>query len=142
MIGTAAVLGLGALASGASLGGNAISQYFSQKFNRQEADKQRAFAADQAQISRDWEERMSNTAHQREVQDLKAAGLNPALSSRYGGASTPTAGTPAGSSAASSAQNYAGVGNSFLGTLNSIVALENARIRSQDYHAYLAAKFG
>ena len=39
-----------------------------------------------------WQERMSNTAHQREIADLNAAGLNPILSPR-GGAST---GSPVG----------------------------------------------
>lgn len=64
--------------------------------NRDIARENNEFNAAQAQLNRDYQTQMSNTAHQREVADLRAAGLNPLLSANTGASS------PGGSSASSS----------------------------------------
>jgi len=56
---------------------------------REAVAEDRKWAEEQAQKLMDWQERLANTAYQRTVADLKAAGLNPALVYRLGGASTP-----------------------------------------------------
>ena len=70
---------------------------YNNEWNASQVDKMNAFNAEQAQSQMDFQERMSNTSHQREVKDLIAAGLNPVLSANNGASS------PAGSSASGGA---------------------------------------
>lgn len=96
----------------------------SQAFAREEM----RFNAEQSALSRTWQENMSNTAHQREVKDLIAAGLNPILSTGGQGASTPSGATAVGSKG-SVDESYGQALAGFLTSMvNSATQVETARL--------------
>ena len=85
-----------------------------------------AFNAREAQKNRDWQERMSNTAHQREVADLLAAGLNPVLSVTGGNGAS----TPAGSVATADSSGVSAMASILGSVLNSNAMLAAAALTS------------
>lgn len=74
-----------------------------QDWSANQAAIAREYNAAEAAKNRDWQEYMSNSAHQREIADLKAAGLNPVLSAMGGNGASVTSGATASASLPSGA---------------------------------------
>ncbi len=125
------------LISGAA---SAYGAYQQQGFDKHEGKKQRKwqtgeresaqdFSADQAVQQRAYGTEMSNTAVQRNISDMKAAGLNPILAAGQG-ASTPSSASPssaAGSYTRASGQN---IGRNAVDGMQAMTAMQNIRAQT------------
>jgi hypothetical protein len=106
------ISGLGALAGGAL---SAYGAHSANQMSREIAREQMGF-----------QERMSNTAFQRSMQDMRQAGLNPILAANLGGASSPS-GANAGSM-----QNVLGAGVSSAMQMRAMMAdLRNTQSQTE-----------
>lgn len=96
-------------------------------FQRESNQRAMDFNAQQAALNRDWQKMMSDTAHQREVRDMIAAGINPVLSVNGGNGAAVTSGATASgvSSSGSKGDTDMSLNGALVSLLNNVLQQKN-----------------
>lgn len=112
-----------------------------QQWSAQQSQIANDFNAAEAAKNRNWQEYMSNTAHQREVADLKAAGLNPVLSAmggngaNVGSGATASANLPSGATGQSDMSGNSAIVSILGSMLSAQTQLTNAAVSARTQEA-------
>lgn len=114
------------------------------KWNAAQTEKANQFNAAEAQKNRDWQEKMSNTALQRKMQDAENAGLNPIFALNAQGAST-TSGSSATADSSKPATDIINAMTSYTNAqeqnrMQREIALQNNRIQRQIAQMQISAE--
>lgn len=109
-----------------TLSGTEAAQFNQQLFDARQAELAYVRNSVEAQKNRDWETQMSNTAYQRAVADMKAAGINPA--SLGGDGNAAPASTPSGYASSVNAATSSAIGGGNGGLLGMIGRVASAAL--------------